>query len=144
MLLDVIDASQEHLFVVSFVAYEVERLVLALGRAASRGARIDMLLEASTGSGGKVTFDSVAAMKKAVPTVNIYTWSAMLGETVGAFHAKCAVADHRIALITSANLSTAAMERNMELGILVTGGVIPGNLQRHLAALVTTKIVQKV
>jgi phosphatidylserine/phosphatidylglycerophosphate/cardiolipin synthase-like enzyme len=41
--------------------------------------------------------------------------------------------------VTSANLSDAAMERNMELGVLLRGGQVPGLLERHLAALVTTK-----
>ena len=54
-------------------------------------------------------------------------------------HAKCAVADGNIAFVTSANLSEAAMERNMELGVLLRGGQVPGLLDRHLAALVTTK-----
>jgi cardiolipin synthase A/B len=59
-------------------------------------------------------------------------------------HAKCAVADGAVAFITSANLSTAAMERNMELGVLIRGGTIPDNLDRHLDALVTTGIVERV
>jgi hypothetical protein len=38
----------------------------------------------------------------------------------------------------SANVSDAAMEWNMELGVLLRGGQLPGQLDRHLAALVTT------
>jgi hypothetical protein len=33
----------------------------------------------------------------------------------------------------------AAVERSMELGILVRGGVLPGQVNRHLNALITTK-----
>ena len=58
-----------------------------------------------------------------------------------AVHAKCAVADSKLAFITSANLTTAAMERNMELGMLIRGGSVPQQLRQHLAALVNTKVV---
>jgi len=58
-------------------------------------------------------------------------------------HAKCAVADSRLAFITSANLTSAALERNMELGLLLRGGTVPDRLHAHLAALVTTKVVKQ-
>lgn len=53
-------------------------------------------------------------------------------------------ADGELAFITSANLTSAAMERNMELGVLVKGGELPFELQRHLEALISTKIIEKV
>lgn len=141
VLREVIDYATARLFVVSFVAYEVPSIVQALHMAAERGVHIDILLEASTEHGGTVTFDSVQAMKRVVPTADVYVRKDGLS---GAVHAKSAVADGRIAFITSANLSTAAMERNMELGVLVKGGRLPEELQRHLNALVTTKTVAKV
>ena len=66
------------------------------------------------------------------------------GRPIGSVHAKCAVADDRIAFLTSANLSEAAMERNMELGVLVRGGHLPEELHRHLEALVKTGVVTRV
>ena len=59
-------------------------------------------------------------------------------------HAKCAVADGALAFVTSANLTEAAMERNMELGVLMRGGQLPSLLETHLAALVTTKQLREV
>ncbi len=59
-------------------------------------------------------------------------------------HRKSIVVDGQIAFVTSANLSQAAMDRNMELGILVRGGDIPNKLHRHLSALVTTGLVERV
>src|SRR5437868_3603301 len=47
-------------------------------------------------------------------------------------HAKFAVADCRIALLSSANLTADAFERNMEAGILVRGGPLPARLAEHL------------
>jgi phosphatidylserine/phosphatidylglycerophosphate/cardiolipin synthase-like enzyme len=50
-------------------------------------------------------------------------------------HAKAVVADATIALISSANLSRAAMGANMELGILVRGGSLPRWLVDHVSGL---------
>lgn len=47
--------------------------------------------------------------------------------------------DGGVAFVTSANLTQAAMEWNMELGVLSPGGKVPLQLERHLEALITTK-----
>ena len=110
--------------------------------------RIEVLLESSSEHGGKVDHDSVSAMKKFLPSIDIYIWDSkkkcLPGKFPGSVHAKCAVADGELAFITSANLSTAAMERNMELGVLVRGGHLPDELHRHLEALVATETVERI
>lgn len=140
VLCEVIASAKARLFVVSFVAYEVESFMRALRNAEERKVRIAMLFEASTEHGGKVTVDSVATMKRSIPSANIYAWKT--ADLSGSVHAKCAVADGNVAFITSANLSPAAMERNMELGVLVKGGRLPDDLLRHLEALVTTGTIE--
>jgi phosphatidylserine/phosphatidylglycerophosphate/cardiolipin synthase-like enzyme len=50
-------------------------------------------------------------------------------------HVKAAVADSRIAFLSSANLTEAALERNMELGILLRGGHLPAAIDRLIDAL---------
>lgn len=149
VLCEVVDSARNRLFIVSFVAYEVGSIVRALQEATRRGVRVGVLLESSTERGGKVTVDSVKTMKAAVPSADVYVWhtgtrNEGVGATIGSVHAKCAVADGKLAFITSANLSTAAMERNMELGVLVRGGHLPDELHRHLEALVATETVDLV
>lgn len=149
VLREVIDSAKHQLFIVSFVAYEVESVLQALNRADERGVRISLILESSDRYGGRVSFDSVKKMKESVPSAHVFVWGADAkerdtGGLGGAVHAKCAVADGRTAFITSANLSTAAMERNMELGVLIEGGHLPNQLDRHLQALVTTKMLVRV
>jgi phosphatidylserine/phosphatidylglycerophosphate/cardiolipin synthase-like enzyme len=51
------------------------------------------------------------------------------------------VADGKLAFVTSANLTDAALEKNMEVGVLIKGGNIPNQLDRHLEALVTTRTI---
>ncbi len=149
VLCEVIDSARYRLFLVTFVAYEVPSIAKALRGAVGRHVQVDVLLESSTAHGGAVSFDSVKAMKDAVPSANVFVWRPETAKTDGdrpkrAVHAKCAVADGALAFITSANLSAAAMERNMELGVLIRGGSLPDNLDRHLDALVTTGIVERV
>ena len=55
-----------------------------------------------------------------------------------------AVADGNTCFITSANLTGYAMERNMEAGVLITGGQIPRMLNDHLRSLVETRVVNQV
>jgi phosphatidylserine/phosphatidylglycerophosphate/cardiolipin synthase-like enzyme len=56
----------------------------------------------------------------------------------GLMHVKAAVADSRVAFLTSANLTEAALERNMELGVLIRGGAVPASIDRLIDALVET------
>ena len=46
-----------------------------------------------------------------------------------------------MAFLTSANLTGHALEKNMEAGILVTGGHVPSLLRDHLHALIETKVI---
>lgn len=149
VLIDVIRNAQIRLFMVSFVAYEVPSVTTALKEAVDRGVQIEVLLELSQEQGGKLTTDSVAMMQNAVPQAVVYVWAAngkveITGGFSGAVHAKCAVADGAAAFVTSANLTKAALRTNMELGILVRGGELPDQLDRHLRALVTVGAIVKV
>jgi phosphatidylserine/phosphatidylglycerophosphate/cardiolipin synthase-like enzyme len=51
-------------------------------------------------------------------------------------HAKCAVADEDILFVSSANLTEFALTINMEMGILIRDGYMPGMVVRHFEALV--------
>lgn len=140
---EVIDAAQRRLFIVSYVFYKASSVVDGLNEATKRGVSIRILLETSKDHGGAVIGDGISAMHQAVPDANLYVWNptekaVSAGSLTAAVHAKCAVADHRIAFVTSANLTSAAMERNMELGILVRGGTTPDRMHNHLDALALT------
>lgn len=148
VLCEVIESAKRRLFLVSFVAYEVDSIIRALRGAIGCQVQIDVLLESSDKHGGRVTYDSVKAIKSILPSIDVYVWSSKTksesGQFPGAVHAKCAVADGELAFITSANITSAAMERNMELGVLVKGGELPFELHRHLEVLISTKIIERV
>ena len=141
-LLQVINAAKHTLFVTSFVAYDVSTIVKALNEASLRGVDISMLLEASQDDGGSISFDAIGKMKALVPNAHLYTWRDHCEVfSQGRVHAKVAVADRHTCFITSANLTGFAMDRNMEAGILLSGGNIPQMLEEHLRALVSMRIV---
>ncbi len=56
-------------------------------------------------------------------------------------HAKCAVADVSALLVSSANLTQYALNLNMELGLLVRGGDLPGRVVGHLRQLIEENIL---
>jgi cardiolipin synthase A/B len=144
-LLQVINSTEQSLFITSFVAYDVSTIVKALNAASDRGVAISMLLELSQDAGGSINFDVIGKMKTLVPASKLYAWRDK-AETFsgGSVHAKVAVADGRMSFITSANLTGYAMEKNMEAGVLITGGSTPRLLSEHLFSLIDTKVVSLV
>ena len=104
-----------------------------------------MLLELSQDHGGSITFDVIGKMRTLVPASRLYAWRDKADPFAdGRVHAKVAVADARVCFITSANLTGHAMEKNMEAGVLISGGHIPKLLEDHLRSLVDTKLVMPV
>lgn len=144
-LLQVINSAEQTLFITSFVAYDVSTIVKALNAASDRGVIISMLLELSQDHGGSTTFDAMGKMRTLVPTARLFAWRDKANPfSDGRVHAKVAVADGRMCFITSANLTGHAMEKNMEAGVLISGGHIPRLLDDHLRSLVDTKLVSPV
>lgn len=144
-LLQVINSAEQSLFITSFVAYDVSTIVKALNVAAERGVTITMLLESSQDHGGSINIDVIGKMRGLVPTAQLYAWRNKTGNfSDGRVHAKVAVADKTSCFITSANLTGYAMEKNMEAGVLISGGQIPRLLDDHLRSLVDTKTVSAV
>lgn len=141
-LLQVINAANKTLFITSFVAYDFSSIVKALNEANNRGVVISMLLESSQNHGGSISIDVIGKMKTLVPAASLYAWEEKADPfSDGKVHAKVAVADDTICFITSANLTGHAMEKNMEAGVLISGGQIPVVLARHLNALVHANVV---
>ncbi len=145
VLLDVIQQAKKELFIVSFVAYDIPSVIAAINAAALRGVEVRILVEASVTQGGSLLVDPVATMRSAVPSAKLYAWTDRPPPfSNGRVHAKLAVADGAAAFLTSANLTGHALEKNMEAGLLVTGGHVPSRLRDHLHALVETSVVHRV
>lgn len=142
VLLDVIQRAKSELFIVSFVAYDVPSVVKAINSAIGRGVETRILMEAALNHGGSLSVDPIGAMRSSVPGASLYAWTDRPHPfTNGRVHAKLAVADTDLAFLTSANLTGHALEKNMEAGILLTGGHVPLSIRAHLHALIEIKVI---
>jgi len=54
------------------------------------------------------------------------------------------LADGRILLVSSANLTGYAMTLNMEMGLLVRGGDAPQRVEKHLLCLVEQGVFERI
>jgi cardiolipin synthase A/B len=116
-----------------------------LNAAAARGVDVRILLETSTSHGGSLSVDPVATMQRRVPAAALYVWTDRpVPFTEGRVHAKVAVADGKSAFLTSANLTGHALEKNMEAGVVISGGHVPADLSAHLYALIETKVIRTI
>ncbi len=61
---------------------------------------------------------------------------------VGVLHAKAVIADDEAVLVTSANLTEAALDRNIELGLLVRDPALAASLARHFQLLIDRELLR--
>ena len=146
-LLELVNAANRRLIVVSFAVYKVPAIAAALVAAAKRGVSVAVVLESEAESGGKVDYEMAAALGSDVAKhATIYTWPAELRPkttkgTRASLHAKCAVADGERLLVSSANLTEFALTMNIELGLLVEGDDAPQRVQSHLESLIASQVL---
>jgi cardiolipin synthase A/B len=95
-----------------------------LWKAAQRGVKIRLILEFEESSEGQLSFDAMNAFPSTlIKVVNVYHWPVEKRERnqagrPGKLHAKVAIIDDT-ALISSANLTDDAFNRNLEVGVLI-------------------------
>lgn len=141
-LLQLIRQAEKSVHIVSFAVYRIEAVAQALINAARRGVSISIYLETPDAGEGQISYNTVAALGNAVAQrAQLYIWpqeKRPLAENgrAGSLHAKMAVADGNTLFVSSANLTAYAMTLNMEMGLLVRGGPLPVQAERHLQQLV--------
>jgi putative cardiolipin synthase len=148
VLFEVIDAAVDSLILVSFAAYKVPAVIERLKAAAQRGVDVRLVLESKEDSHGALSVDAAAAFTALHGLVTFFVWPAELRPDTpsgkAALHAKAAIADDRVAFVTSANLTGVAQTDNIELGLVVTGGPVPERLAAHFRTLMSQAILQPV
>lgn len=142
VILDVIQSAQKSLTLVSFALYHIERLTTALEYAARNGVEIRIFIESKN-----ITQASIKQLYGDFLSgyITFFAWSpdqrtnSSIGKQ-GLLHAKTAIADRKQLLISSANLTEHAMSLNIELGVLITGGVLPLRVNQLFDQLVEREI----
>jgi len=136
VLLELIGRATRELIIVSYAAYRVSELVDAIGDAQNRGVTVRLVLETTADSGGTLSRDAIEAFDRLRERVETYIWPLDQRPAGSRLHAKTVVADDEWAFVTSANLTGHALDQNLEIGVLLRGGTVPGRLGNHFRALI--------
>jgi len=138
VLFENIEAANSSVTLFSFASFTVAGLCERLEAAAKRGVRIRLMLETKHDSGGRLGVDASAAFATLRGIAEFYAWPIQQRSTGGVLHAKFALIDERVAFVTSANLTEAGLDRNLELGLVVRDGDIAKRLTAHVERLIAT------
>jgi cardiolipin synthase A/B len=142
VLCDIIRGAERSLTMTSFGIFQVPRLVEELEQALARNVTLRIVLGDRESHSIQEIDRQQQQLGRVVATgASLLQWPAERRPRdeqchAGLMHVKAAVADSRIAFLTSANLTEAALERNMELGVLIRGGGVPTAIDRLIDALV--------
>jgi cardiolipin synthase len=146
-LLELIESARQTVYLVTFAAYRVPTVVAALDAAMTRGVRVVFVLESD--ESGKVNVDPLPNLKGGAGLhAEVYFWPLNKRRRddrgrCGTLHAKFAVSDRERLLVSSANLTEFAFDLNIELGVLLTGGIAPGAAVDHIDSLIRTQVLQR-
>ncbi len=141
-ILQVLDAAQQRITLVSFAVYKIPNVGKALIRAAKRGVRLTVIVETPDKIEGEGEYSTIQALGQEVAACStVYFWpkeNRPVGENgkAGILHVKCAVADGEWLFLSSANLTQQAFTINMELGTLVRGGSMPKRVEQQFVQLI--------
>lgn len=100
----------------------IEEVIASLAEAVTRGVVVSVVVDERVRPDGRDNRRIlVSAWPISVALPKILTWRLPPGDQHLKLHAKVLVADRRDALVTSANLTSYAMDRNMEMGVRIVG-----------------------
>ena len=138
---ELIASAHEHITLATYSAGNVDDFITALDKRRREGIDIRLLLETpkSDGSGP----DGPKVFERLVPYVNTLEWPRRSRQDHDwtSMHVKVLIRDSDAVLVTSANLSEAAMRHNMEVGVLIRGGSAALSLRQHFDELEHTGVL---
>jgi cardiolipin synthase A/B len=140
VLYDLIGSAKRDILLVTFAAHKISRLTDGLVRALNRGVHVKLILEFEETSQGQLSMDALNAFPEVIcQHAQIYYWPLDKRERnaygkPGKLHAKVAIIDDKVVL-SSANLTDDAFNRNLELGALFSSDAILQRLREHFDSL---------
>ena len=149
-ILQVLDSSAEKVLLASYAVYSIPNIQDAVVRAADRGVAIRVIVETPNKIDVTNEYSTLRALgTKVAACSRVYYWPKENRGTNekgkhGIFHVKCLVADGKMLFLSSANLTEYAFSLNMELGLLVSGGRAPKQIQAHFERLMEEGVLQEV
>lgn len=124
---------------------------LALRAALDRGVRIRLLCDrAEDGDGNSNILDGWKTWlaEDLQHRIEFYSWPRELRSVnenggIAKMHVKAVVIDRTKAIVTSANLTEEAHARNMEFGVVLTGGTTARQIHDRLESMVAEDIIRR-
>ncbi|MFE0536393.1 DISARM system phospholipase D-like protein DrmC [Streptomyces nigra] len=136
VLTDLVARAGSELLAMTYSARPYPPLLRALRDAVTRGVDVHIVVETRKGAGGLLSGPEPADAFTSVRGLRLWHWAPSAREHQHARqHAKLAVADRRILLVGSANLTESGVNKNIEAGVLVTGGTAPRRAAEHIREL---------
>ena len=149
-ILQVLDSAKCGITLVSFAVYRIPNVRYALVRAAKRGVQLTVIVETPDKIAGEGEYSTNRALGPDVEACStVYFWPKENrakddNGKIGILHVKCAVADGQRMFLSSANFTEYAFTINMELGLLVTGGKLPSQVEEHFERLMQSGQLKQV
>ena len=138
VLADIVREARHELLLMTYSAKPHQPLIEALRAAIGRGVAVSVVVETLQGAGSALSGDEPYHAFAGVGGVELWHWPTSRRTEPGAkMHAKLAVADRYLLLITSANLTQSGVAKNIEAGLLIRGGPAPQRAAEHVEALRT-------
>jgi hypothetical protein len=143
VLTDLIAGAARELLLMTYSARPQPGLAAALAAAVGRGVAVTVVVETLAGAGGALSGNEPAAAFAGICGLTLWHWPPEQRERGVRMHAKLAVADRRVLLLTSANLTPSGLGTgaggvssgspgNIEAGLLITGGTAPRRAAEHI------------
>ena len=146
-LYDLIASAENEILLVTFAAAKIGLLTDRLLKAAGRGVKIRLVLEFEETSEGQLSYDALKAFPPALTNVvAVYQWPVEKRERnqagrPGKLHAKVAIVDD-IVLLSSANLTDDAFNRNLEIGVMVADANFLLSIKAYFDALIAQQTLR--
>ena len=127
-LAHLVDEATEDVFASTYSASPHSAYLDALWRAVARGVKTTILLDTTINKG-----DTAAWLQKKLAGARFLGFQA--GPDGGIQHSKVVIVDSAAAFVTSANLSEAALEKNLEAGVIIRDAEFASGMRQRFASL---------
>ena len=149
-ILQILNSAESRILLVSYAVYSIPNIQDAVVRAAKRGVKITVVVETPDKLDVENEYSTLRALGDDVARCSaVYYWpkenrKADQSGKLGILHVKCVVGDGRWLFLSSANLTKYAFSLNMELGLLLTGGRSPHQIEAVFEQLIRERVLSKV
>lgn len=140
-MLEMIGRAKTSILLVTFAAFKAKTIMQALLAATVRGVQLKIVVESADDSAGQLSHDAWKAFPESfIEAGRVWYWPINKRPKnpkglPAKLHAKCLVIDQKEALVSSANLTDDAMERNIEVGIRCCNSAMASQIATKFEAL---------